>query len=44
VLTDAGIEPSIDDEAQLAAAINAIAARRAIGRVSGVSVITVEEA
>lgn len=44
VLADAGIVPDIDDEAQLAAAINAIAARRAIGRVSGVSVITVEEA
>lgn len=44
VLTDAGIAPDLQDEAQLAAAINAIADRRAVSRVDGVAVITVEEA
>lgn len=43
VLTDAGIEPDISDESQLAAAINAIADRRGISRVDGVAVLTVEE-
>lgn len=43
ILADAGIEPDIEDEAQLAAAINAIADRRAVSRVDGVAVITVEE-
>ncbi|SFT73654.1 hypothetical protein [Halomonas saccharevitans] len=44
VLADAGLTPDINDEAQLAAAINAIADRRAVSRVDGVAVITVEEA
>jgi hypothetical protein len=43
VLADAGIDADIADEAQLAAAINAIADRRAVSRVDGVAVITVEE-
>lgn len=43
ILANAGIEPDIEDEAQLAAAINAIAERRAVGRVDGVAVLTVEE-
>lgn len=44
VLADAGIQADIEDESQLAAAINAIADRRSLTRVSGISVITVEEA
>jgi len=44
VLTDAGVTPDVNDEAQLAQAINAIADRRAVSRVDGVAVITVEEA
>jgi hypothetical protein len=44
VLADAGINADIQDETQLAAAINAIADRRAVSRVDGVAVITVEEA
>ncbi len=44
VLADAGIDADIQDETQLAAAINAIADRRAVSRVDGVAVITVEEA
>ncbi len=43
VLADAGINADIADETQLAAAINAIADRRAVSRVDGVAVITVEE-
>lgn len=43
VLGDAGIEPNILDEGQLAAAINAVADRRAVSRVDGVAVLTVEE-
>lgn len=43
ILADAGINPDIEDEAQLAAAINAIADRRAVSRVDGVAVITVNE-
>lgn len=43
VLADAGIVADIEDETQLAAAINAIADRRAVSRVDGVAVITVEE-
>lgn len=43
VLADAGIVADIADETQLAAAMNAIADRRAVSRVSGVAVITVEE-
>ena len=42
ILTDAGITPDQADEAQLAQAINNIAERRAIGRVDGISAITVE--
>ncbi|MFW5901899.1 MAG: hypothetical protein ACOCTS_02540 [Thermodesulfobacteriota bacterium] len=43
VLEDAGIDPDKDDEAQIAEAVNAIADRRAVSRVDGVSVITVDE-
>jgi len=43
VLADAGINADLQDETQLAAAINAIADRRAVSRVDGVAVITVEE-
>lgn len=43
ILTDAGIAPDVLDEGQLAAAINAIADRRAVSRVDGVAVLTVEE-
>lgn len=43
ILDDAGTAPNIEDEAQLVAAINAIASRRAVGRVDGVAVLTVEE-
>lgn len=43
VLADAGIQADIEDESQLAAAINAIADRRSLTRVGGISVITVEE-
>jgi len=40
VLTDAGISPDVADETQLAQAINAIAERRAVSSVDGVSAIT----
>lgn len=43
ILADAGIEPDIANEAQVAAAMNAIADRRAVSRVDGVAVIKVEE-
>jgi len=43
ILEDAGIEPNIEDEAQVAAAMNAIAERRAVGSVSGVAAVTVTE-
>lgn len=43
ILADAGIEPDLLDEGQLAAAINAVADRRAVSRVDGVAVLTVEE-
>lgn len=43
ILADAGIDPDIADEAQLAAAINAIADRRSVSRVDGVAALTVEE-
>jgi hypothetical protein len=43
VLADAGVVADVADEAQLAAAMNAIADRRAISRVDGVAVIKVEE-
>lgn len=43
ILEDAGIEPNIEDEAQVAAAMNAIAERRAAGSVSGVAAVTVTE-
>lgn len=43
ILADVGIAPDIANETQLAAAINAIAERRAVGRVDGVAVLTVEE-
>lgn len=43
VLADAGITADIEDEAQLAAAINAIADRRAVGSVAGVAAVTVIE-
>lgn len=43
ILADAGIEPNIEDESQIAAAMNAIANRRAVSRVDGVAVITVED-
>lgn len=43
VLADAGIEPNIEDEGQVAAAMNAIADRRGVGTVGGVAAITVIE-
>lgn len=43
VLADAGIAPDIANEGQVAAAMNAIADRRAVSRVDGVAVITVVE-
>lgn len=41
VLADAGLEPDIEDETQLAQAMNAIADRRAMSTVDGVASITV---
>lgn len=43
VLADAGLEPDIEDETQLAQAMNAIADRRAMSTVDGVASITVIE-
>lgn len=43
VLADAGMDPDIENETQLAQAMNAIADRRAVGLVDGVAAITVEE-
>lgn len=43
VLADAGLEPDLGDETQLAQAMNAIADRRAVGLVDGVAAITVIE-
>lgn len=43
VLADAGMEPDIEDETQLAQAMNAIADRRAMSTVDGVASITVIE-
>lgn len=44
VVVDAGLVPDKDNDAQLLAAINIIAARNAVATVDGVASITVEEA
>lgn len=43
VLADAGMEPDIENEQQVAQAMNAIADRRAVGSVAGVAAVTVIE-
>lgn len=43
ILSDAGITPAQATEDQLTQAINAIADRRAVSRVDGISTITVTE-